>query len=67
MKLKAKDAVQLLINTPNAVAYAATKTKCPTVDEDSCFDKVFTYHHPTIFEPTEEDTLLIKVIALDNA
>jgi hypothetical protein len=67
MKLKAKDSVQLLINTPNAIAYAASKTKCPTVDEDSCFEKVLTYHNPTIYESTEEGTLLIKVIALDNA
>lgn len=48
-KLKAKDAVQLLINTPNALAYAASKTKCETVTEDGCYQKVFTYHNPSIY------------------
>lgn len=27
-KLKADDAIQLLINTPNAIGYAASKAKC---------------------------------------
>jgi hypothetical protein len=37
IKLKEKHAIQLLINTPNAVAYSAIKSRCPTVDEDDCF------------------------------
>jgi hypothetical protein len=36
-KLKANDAIQLLINTPNAIAYAASQAKCETVNEDNCF------------------------------
>lgn len=59
--------MELLINTPNVIAYSATKTKCPEVDEVTCYEKIFTFHNPTVYEPTEDDTLLIKVIALENS
>lgn len=33
-KLKGNDAIQMLINTPNAIAYAVSKSKCAVVDEN---------------------------------
>lgn len=66
-KMRKDHSLELLINTPNVIAYTASKTKCPEVDEVTCYEKVFTYHNPTIYESTEDDTLLIKVIALENS
>ena len=66
-KLKKDKSLELLINTPNVIAYSARKAKCPEVDEVTCYEKIFTFHNPTIYEPTEDDTLLIKVIALENS
>lgn len=66
-KMKKDHGVELLINTPNVIAYTAIKAKCPEVDEVTCYEKIFTYHNPTIYEPVEDDTLLIKVIALENS
>lgn len=63
-KLKKDHSLELLINTPNVIAYSASKTKCPQVDEVTCYEKIFTFHNPTVYEPTADDTLLIKVIAL---
>jgi|694.fasta_scaffold57067_9 hypothetical protein len=31
--MKADHAIQLLINTPNVLAYASSKSKCEVVDE----------------------------------
>jgi hypothetical protein len=64
--MKANEALQLLINSPSVVGYAAAKDKCERVDEEKCYEKSFNHHNPAIYEPTVDGTLLFKIIALDN-
>ena len=65
--MKAKEALQLLINSPSVMAFAAAKTKCDKIDDEKdCVEKSFNSHNPAIYEPEVDDTLLIKVVALDN-
>ena len=49
------------------IVYCASKDKCSTLDADKCYEKVFTYHHPSFYEATKDDELVFKVFALDNA
>lgn len=51
--LKAKKAVQAVVNSPNVIIYAARKEKCELVS-DSCHEKVLNFHNPIIYEPTAD-------------
>jgi hypothetical protein len=64
--LKAKEAFQMVVNSPNVIIYAATQGHCPTQPSDECYEKVFNYHNPVIFEPEKEGTLILAVEVLDN-
>jgi hypothetical protein len=62
---KANEAIQLLINAPSVVVYAASKEKCKVIDE-KCYETSFNHHFPAIYAPSKDETLVFKVIALDN-
>lgn len=49
--VQAKKAFQLVINSPNVIVYVATMTHCPQTPSDECYENVFNYHNPTIYEP----------------
>jgi len=36
------------------------------IDEKNCYEKAFTSHHPAIYNTNNEETLIFKVIGLDN-
>lgn len=47
---KANVALQFLVNVPSVVVYAASKEKCPTMD-DKCYETNFNHHFPSIYQP----------------
>lgn len=60
-----QSALQLLVNTPNVVAYASNQKVCPEIDE-KCHEVSFNHHFPGIYEPKEDGTLLFFVKGLDS-
>jgi hypothetical protein len=64
-QIKKGESVQVHINTPNAIMYAACQSKCQVPDE-GCRERTGNYHHPFIYEAQEDCTLLINVEGLDN-
>jgi len=64
--MKANEALQLLVNSPSVIIYAASQEKCEVVDEEKCYEKSINSHNPAIYEPKSDSILLFKVIALDN-
>lgn len=65
--LQAKRALQLVVNSPNVIVYTAQEGYCPTGQpSDECYQKVFNYHNPVIYEPEKNTNLLLAVEVLDN-
>lgn len=64
-KVKANEALQLLINVPSAIVFAASPSKCPEINE-KCFEASFNHHFPAIYEPKEDGFLVFKVVGLDS-
>lgn len=46
--VKQNEAIQVHINTPNAIIYAACSNKCQ-VPDDRCRERTGNYHHPFVY------------------
>lgn len=64
-KIKAKKAIQFLVNSPSVIAYVARTQKCEVVSTE-CYDKIFNSHNPSIYEPKADMDLNLMVEALDT-
>jgi len=56
----------MVVNSPNVIIYAASEGHCITQPTKDCYEKVFNYHNPVIFEPEKNSTLYLSVQVLDN-
>lgn len=63
--LKAKKAVQAVVNSPNVIIYAARIDKCDVVSSE-CHEKVFNFHNPGIYELKSDAEVVFLVEGLDN-
>ena len=48
-RLKAQTAVQILVNTPNVLVYAANRATCSGEQLSKCHQKLVSYHAPSIY------------------
>ena len=48
-KMKPNDAIQMVVNSPNVIVYAANKAICRGEQLTKCHEKQINYHNPTIY------------------
>lgn len=48
-KMKANDAIQMLVNTPNVIVYVANKASCKGEQLAHCYEKQVSYQSPSIY------------------
>lgn len=65
-KIGANQAVQMLVNNPSVVVYAADKKKCAAQNLSKCYQKQFNFHNPSFYESKEAVEVGLKVVGLDN-
>lgn len=65
--MKANDAIQMLVNSPNVIIYVANKAVCTGEKLTVCHEKEINYHNPSIYETKEAIDLVFMVRALDSA
>lgn len=64
-EIKANQAFQVVVNTPNVIVFAASKEKCAIPGEE-CYERHGNIHKPFIYEPKKDGQLLFNVEGLDN-
>ena len=58
--LKMDQSIQVHVNSPNVIMYAASHKKCQVPDE-RCRERTGNYHHPFAYRAEEDCFLLINV------
>lgn len=47
--MKANDAIQMVVNTPNVIVYVANKAICKGEQLTKCHEKQISYHNPSVY------------------
>lgn len=63
--MKKDQSIQVHVNSPNVIMYAASSDKCEVPDE-RCRERTGNFHHPFFYKASEDCDLLINVVGLDN-
>ena len=63
--LKKDQFIQVHVNSPNVIMYAASRNKCEVPDE-RCRERTGNFYHPFVYKAEEDCNLLINVQGLDS-